>query len=267
MKYDSDGNLIEEEEGASNEDMFPRSHVEKLRRESQTRREALKPWTDAFQGYAKEDIAIIQEAHAAALSEDPAVAAQGVQQLENINAVLAGREVVDFSKSETETDIPASKEPEVSDTNQEEVAKPLTSEDIAALVASTVSETLEKNDKSRREEQARDDAMTKLDAEMTELGFEPNSFEGKMLLVAARDETEGDLVKAAEYLKDRDQKHIDSVLGDDAATKDKFPKTAPTKGAPQSEEEAPKILTIADAEAAVRADLIASAGETSPTDE
>lgn len=177
--------------------VFNRGYVEKVRNEAQryrqeatTARDELGVYNDVFGVYPQEDREVWFQL-ARDWAQDPARAASVMQQ---IAAGVLG-------------DQPAAAEPETpppATDFAEAVTKTMTPEEVRAMI----DESLAMRDRSAMEQKAINDVF----AEVRAAGFDPDTTDGFMVLYNANHYTNGDIAKAVEMVKARDQKVIDDFV-------------------------------------------------------
>lgn len=206
-------------------DTFDRAYVEKLRRENQTYRQR---FNDAFDGFADEDRDFIVNVLKQTRSEDAATRAA---------AASAWRQVADVLSPAQQAAVDAFQ----ADADGEPQVQYLTAADLDRVL-------------SERESKAQQaQAVDRVYADVKELGYDPQSFEGTRIMSLAVHETDGDLKAAKERMEAEKQSWIDSYLASkaDGATNAVTP--SPSTGAPASTEK--PIKTFADARAGVESYL------------
>lgn len=155
-----------------------------LRKQTKQYRETAKPWAEATKGWQAEDIETLR----AALEQGPQNPdIVGEWMLKSAQSLLGDR----FSE------LVGGPVEQVDETTDDE-GRPLGPDDIARLVEEKLAE---------REEKAAQEAQMKaqiasIESQATELGFGPSHKLYGSLLFIARTQTNGDLSKAAELLKD-----------------------------------------------------------------
>jgi len=218
--------------------VFDRGYVEKVRGEAQRYRtearasaEQLQTYNDVFDGYDPADVDVWFRL-ARDWKTDPRVAAQAMMNI--ANDVLGEQDPVRAAPDDG-TQLPPAWAAAADDS--------LTPDRVKALIE----ESLNTRDQSRAEQ----DAITGIFAEVRAAGYDPESSEGFALLYDANHFTNGDIPKAIERAKAREQKIIDDYVS--GRTKS-YAAPAPSGGQPGSSAP-PAIASIEDARKATEAFL------------
>lgn len=158
-----------------------KAELRTLRKQTKAYREAATPWTNATKGWQDADIDTLR----AALEQGPDnPEVVGEWMLKSAQSLLGDRfsEILDV--------------PEVGDVDDD--GKTLTASDVAKLVTQAMAERDQASAAKAREAEM----VAEINATATELGFGPSHPLYASLLFLARNQTEGDLTRAAELLRE-----------------------------------------------------------------
>lgn len=194
-------------------------YIEKLRRENAERRTRAKAWEDSFSAFDSTDQEWIQETFRLAASSDPAVAAAGVQRIDQMKAILLGQ---DPNTPATPATSAAPATPPPGD------PAPVTNPDDAPLTQAQ----FRKWQEEMRQQQIVDSQKVAIDNELKSLGIQKYSDdqasltpEYRMVINFARDDTNGDLKEAVAMLGRYQQAIRDQAVGVKADQAGRFPTT------------------------------------------
>jgi hypothetical protein len=178
--------------------VFDRGYVVKLREEAAKHRTALREleakhstFDEVFSGYEPEDVSTWLDL-ARTWANDPSAAAGMMRDI--ANAVLAEGGTPEQAVAAAEA---------VQDASEAE-AKALTPQDVQRLVEERLS--------AIEAERAQEAGIQRVYAEAKELGFDPETRQGVMLLWTANNQTNGDLKAAAELIAQERQSIIEDYL-------------------------------------------------------
>lgn len=213
-------------------DSFPRAYVAKLREEAAARRTEAKAFSDAFEGYDDADRETLLDL-ARTLRTDPATAAEWMRS--QAEALLAGDDPADPDGADADDEI----DPDA----------PLT----AAQLEKYLSDREAKAERATQERAA----LEGIASEAKALGFDPEANDGAdyVSLLHLANKNGGDLAKAAEQLKARNQKIVDDFLAQKAKESDTSPTSPPQAGGGRETPTQPSDWD--DIGRAVRADISA----------
>ncbi|MGH9266729.1 MAG: hypothetical protein ACRD0D_00975 [Acidimicrobiales bacterium] len=181
---------------------FDRAYVERVRREAAERRTALRPYSEAFDGYGDEDRAVWLDAARLYRSDPRAVASWMIEQGQ---AVLGGA--------------PGAEPPAAAGGEGDELDRPLTRRDLDAFFG--------QREQRAAAAQREREMMAAIQAEARALGYEPGTDLYADLVGTALNRAGGDLAKADGLLKAARQKVIDEYVTAQAATAGASPRPGP----------------------------------------
>jgi hypothetical protein len=181
--------------------VFDRGYVVKIREEAAKYRTELRDlqakhatYDEVFSGYEPDDVAVWLDL-ARTWAQDPSSAATMMRDI--AQQVLAEGGTPEQAQAAAEAVQQVAEESQATD-------RPLTAEDVEKLV----SERLQ----TAEAERAREAAIQGIRSEVRELGFEPDSMQGVMLMWIAHNQTGGDLAAAKGVIDTHNQSIIDGYL-------------------------------------------------------
>lgn len=198
-------------------------YVEKLRKENAARRTEAGAWKEAFAAFDSVDQSWIQETFRLAASQDPAVAAAGVQRIDQMKAILLGGEA-----GSTPAAPPAAPDPATPPTGE-----PVTNPDDAPLTQAQFKQWQAEAEERARvssQKQLIDDRLSALGIQKFAEGGQVLTPEYRMALAFARDDTQGDLDEAVAMVGRYQQAIRDGAIGAKQEQSSKFP-TSPGNAA------------------------------------
>lgn len=174
------------DDAGDDRDTFDRAYVQKLRSEAARYRERSKRYVDSFEGYEEEAVSEWLNL-AKNFREDPAGTAK---ELAELSAQI-------LKNYEQEEQAPA-------ETTGEEEDRPLTMSEYRAM-----------RDKENQESQRKAD-VARIEGDAKALGYDLKSVDYKLLLLTAKESSDGSLQKAHEMIQANRQAQIDAYIAEKA---------------------------------------------------